>query len=159
MKRNIAMKQCKEEGCNNPVFSNHLCKFHQYLNPKVIDRENKKKLEKAVSTSIYNDKKKYIKPKSKVTGELELFKKIWNEREHISQISGDKIFAFDPKCFHHILTKQAFPEHRLNKDNIVLITKQEHMKIHSMALSDLIHKDNRYQIIKDIDTKIRYGEK
>ena len=64
--------------------------------------------------------------KRKPTGELELFKEIWEERIHISFLSGTPIKYFDVKCFAHVLNKGKYPKFRLNKDNIVLLTPTEH---------------------------------
>jgi hypothetical protein len=123
------MKICKEENCSYPVFGGGYCKNHQWC------RQDKNK--PIVSTSINDRKQKHIKPK-KVTGELELFKEIWNERIHKSEISGLPLSLFDVKCFHHILTKQAYPEHRLDKDNIILLTRSEHISVHSKSIDDQI---------------------
>lgn len=75
----------------------------------------------------------------KVTGELALFKEIWNEREHVSEVSGKRLWELTPhnmdvwvRQFSHILTKAAYPDRkngikmRLNKENIVLMTPEEH---------------------------------
>ena len=62
----------------------------------------------------------------KKTGELELFKKIWEERPHVSEVSGKPLGNFKPMYFSHVLTKGAYPGFRLNKDNIVLKTEHEH---------------------------------
>ena len=58
--------------------------------------------------------------------ELDLFKEIWRERPHYSEVSGEPLDGFSPVYFSHILTKGAYPEHRLNKENIVLKTYDEH---------------------------------
>jgi hypothetical protein len=74
---------------------------------------------KKIITSI---KKKPRKP----TGELEVFKEIWEERPHVSEVSGLTIYRFDIRCFSHILTKGAYGRFRLKKDNILLVTPEEH---------------------------------
>lgn len=62
----------------------------------------------------------------KTTGELQLFKEIWNERPHYSQVSGKRLNGFNVGYFSHILTKAAYPSYRLDKQNIVLKTLEEH---------------------------------
>lgn len=59
-------------------------------------------------------------------GELQVFIEIWNERPHISEVSGIALKAFNVCNFSHILTKGAYPGFRLKKENIVLKTFDEH---------------------------------
>jgi hypothetical protein len=71
--------------------------------------------------------------KRKPTGELELFKKIWAERDRVSFLSG-KPLNFTPgtsfwfSCFAHVLSKakNKYPEYMLNELNIILLTPEEH---------------------------------
>jgi len=69
------------------------------------------------------------KPK-KSTGELEIFKSIYEERGPYSQISGQWI-PFDVRCFSHVLSKGSYPSLRLEKRNIILKTAQEHDAWHT----------------------------
>ena len=134
------MKICKSDGCNNNVFGGGFCKFHQYK------RQEKNK--PIVSTSINSFKEKKIKAKSKASGQLALFKEIWNERAHVSELSGDKISMFDVFCFHHILTKAAYPKFLLFKPNIIILTRAEHRMVHDHSFEDLIKKDIRWAEIE-----------
>lgn len=134
------MKICKSDGCNNNVFGGGFCKFHQYK------RQEKNK--PIVSTSINSFKEKKIKAKSKASGQLTLFKEIWNERAHVSELSGDKISMFDVFCFHHILTKAAYPKFLLFKPNIIILTRAEHRMVHDHSFEDLIKKDMRWAEIE-----------
>lgn len=59
---------------------------------------------------------------------LDLFKEIWEEREHVSYISSDVGLYFNPWCFAHVLSKGAYPRYKFKKENIVLLTPQEHYK-------------------------------
>ena len=140
------MKTCNHSGCSYPVFGGGYCRNHQWC------RQDKNKPQ--ISTSINERRDKHIKPK-KVTGELELFKEIWAERPHVSEISNKAIPLFDVHCFHHVLTKQAYPEHRLNKDNIVLLTRSEHTLAHSKSLEDLIAFDNRWIKLRERYVKVK----
>ncbi len=83
------------------------------------------------------NKKRLVSSKGKVqklpTGELQIFKEIWNERPHFSQISGKPLGEFRVHFFSHILTKAAYPAFRLNKQNIVLKTLEEHHQWETQA--------------------------
>lgn len=64
------------------------------------------------------------------TGELALFREVWNERKHMSEVSGKPLVDTDDRFwisqFSHILPKGLYPEFRLLKENIVLQTALEH---------------------------------
>lgn len=62
----------------------------------------------------------------KKTGELDLFKQIWTERPHESEVSGELLYEFSPAYFAHLLSKGAYPGFRLKKENIILMTFEEH---------------------------------
>lgn len=82
----------------------------------------KSKIVKASSFKKSSIKQKFRKP----TGELELFKQIWEERPHVSQISNEPLESFNIFYFSHILTKQSYPGYRLKKENIWIVTPSEH---------------------------------
>lgn len=69
---------------------------------------------------------KPLKKKRKSTGEKALFEEIWNERPHISEVSGKPLIEFDVRFFSHVIPKSTYPLFRFNKENIVLKTPQEH---------------------------------
>ena len=75
-------------------------------------------------------KTKLGEPKKKKgkTGELELFKEIWNERPHICEVDGKPLGAFSVGLFSHVLTKGAYPGFRLYKKNIVLCRLKWHQQ-------------------------------
>jgi hypothetical protein len=143
------MKTCKHDGCNNPVFSHSFCRSHQWC------RQDDKR--PVASTSIHSKKERHIKPKKGITGELELFKQIWAEREHVSYVSGVKIPVFDIKSFHHVCTKQAFPELRLVKENIVLLTRAEHANAHAHTFDDLIKRNSNWSKVKELHDALKSG--
>ena len=71
------------------------------------------------------------KEKKQASGQYEMFLEIWNERPHVSFVSGkplDKWFGgkLFVNLFAHVLSKGAFPKYKLNKENIVLLTPFEH---------------------------------
>lgn len=57
---------------------------------------------------------------------LPFFKEIWDERPHISEVSGRTLPAFHPILFSHIISKGAAPSLKFRKDNIMLMTSDEH---------------------------------
>ena len=62
------------------------------------------------------------------TTEMEVYEHIWLERPHASFISGQPISRPSPKNFLHVLPKalDKYPHFRLNPDNIILGTWDEH---------------------------------
>jgi len=137
------MKKCKSENCNRDVFSHNYCKFHQH--ERTDDKAMGLKNVVSKQTVI---KRTPIKAKFKPpTGQLDMFKEIWSERPHVSELSGEKII-FDVKCFHHILTKQAYPKYLLYKPNIILLTRNEHRMVHDFSFEDLIKKDVRWAAVE-----------
>jgi hypothetical protein len=76
---------------------------------------------------VFKEKKAY-KFKKEPTGEAQVFKMIWNERPHKSQISGAPIKEATPTNFLHVLPKaqNKYPEFKLLKQNIILGTAEEH---------------------------------
>lgn len=60
----------------------------------------------------------------------ELFEYIWETRPHVSEISGKPLVPKGHMMWHwqlaHVLPKGAYPKYRLNPDNIMLMTWEEH---------------------------------
>lgn len=61
---------------------------------------------------------------------LSIFMDIWMERPHKSEISGrwlgkEALSTF----FHHILPKSKYPDATFDKENIILLTFDEHQKV------------------------------
>ena len=61
---------------------------------------------------------------------LNFFLSIWKERPHKSEVSGKKIYG-EPLTiyFHHILEKNKYPEYKYDKDNIIILTWEEHDQV------------------------------
>lgn len=76
--------------------------------------------------------------------QIELFQEIWNEREHVSELSGkylgDEMNAW---FFAHILSKGSNPQLKYNKENIMLLTQDEHWQVDQnthLAKQDPLYK-------------------
>ena len=60
----------------------------------------------------------------------EMFRKIWNERPHYSELSGEFLGKeISSVFFHHILPKRYYEEALLDEDNIILLTWDEHTNV------------------------------
>lgn len=60
----------------------------------------------------------------------DLFLHIWRKRQHKSEVSGDYL-GKEPLSvfFHHILPKEKYPGAKLDEDNIILLTLDEHTNV------------------------------
>jgi hypothetical protein len=62
----------------------------------------------------------------------EMFKWIWENRPHVSQISGKLLLPENHPMWHwqfaHVLPKGAYPSYKLNSENIMLMLPSEHEK-------------------------------
>lgn len=91
--------------------------------------------------------------------EAEMFREIWNERAHKSELSGRDIGNdMLPEFFHHILTKGKYPHFKYNKDNIILLHPDEHFIIHHGTADDVIAYEKQYKCkfakLTDIKAKL-----
>ena len=60
----------------------------------------------------------------------EVFREIWNERPHYSEVSWTKLGKeILSTYFHHILPKARYEEAKFDKDNIILLTQDEHTMV------------------------------
>lgn len=71
------------------------------------------------------------KESKQASGQYQMFLEIWDERPHVSFVSGqplDKYYGgkLFVNMFAHVLSKGAFPNFKLKKENIVLLTPFEH---------------------------------
>lgn len=76
----------------------------------------------------------------KASGQLVVFLKIWNERPHVCQVTGDPIPYFDIWGFMHLLGKKAYPRFILYEKNILLVKRSIHIKYDDRDRSDPIFK-------------------
>jgi len=112
------MKQCSVEGCNNPVWSKGLCKYH-------IHKTRVKPMR--ASTMASREKRR------EDTDEMrKFFLTIWSKRLHYSEVSGEWL-GKEPLSiyFHHILPKNKYPEAKFDEENIILLTFDEHQNVES----------------------------
>jgi hypothetical protein len=116
-------KKCIAFNCNYNVFSKDYCKIHQHLRTD----DKKPKPIKAIS-----DKRKAYKSDPNNPKEIDIFNEIWNERPHVSELSG-KPLPYDKSnmamwvCqFLHVIPKGKSPKLRYDKRNILLGTLEEH---------------------------------
>lgn len=60
------------------------------------------------------------------------FLEIWKERPHKSEVSGDRLYEpVSSAYFHHILNRKKHAEAEYDKDNIILLTLDEHSNCES----------------------------
>ncbi len=68
----------------------------------------------------------------KFKNQIELFEWIWENRPHVSEISGKPLLPKGNMFWHHqflhVLSKGAYPSMKLDPNNIMLATKEEHEK-------------------------------
>lgn len=109
--------KCKIEGCNNPVWGNELCANHK---PRKVLAKTNKLSKLAKFTSFDNS----------ISEMREFFICIWNKRPHHSQVSMDYL-GKEPLSvfFHHILSKEKYPEAMFDEENIILLTLDEHSNV------------------------------
>lgn len=113
-------RQCKIEGCKNPVWSNGLCQNHITRKPfkrKRIsvkkEREKTERVERAVRRHM-------------------LFQQIWKQRPHKSEVSGARLGREALSTFfHHILPKSKYPQGEFDPENIIMLTPDEHANVES----------------------------
>jgi hypothetical protein len=82
----------------------------------------------------------------------EMFQEIWKERPHYSELSWTRLGReISSIYFHHILPKSKYKEAMFDKENIILLTGDEH----SLAESD----PTRYEEINNRRKKLKekYG--
>lgn len=83
----------------------------------------------------------------------EFFMSIWKKRKHVSEVSGEKISMFSPANHHHILHKETHPYAKLDEENIIILSLQEHANVHlDMYRYEEINK-RREMLIKKYELK------
>ena len=80
----------------------------------------------------------------------EFFLQIWSKRSHHSEVSG-KWLGNEPLTvfFHHILSKEKYPQASLDEENIVLLTLEEHEQVElDMYRYEEINDQRKYLLNK-----------
>lgn len=97
-------------------------------NPKPPKREKKPK--KPLKRSYIRYKRppqeKIDKEKAELTEMRLFFLEIWNERPHKSEVSGLPLYEPLDLFFDHLLPKKKWPQYKLCRWNIALVTWEEH---------------------------------
>jgi len=77
------------------------------------------------------------------------FTQIWKKRPHRSEISGEYLGKEASSAFfHHILPKNKYPKIRMDEENIILLTLDEHADVESdMYKYDIINQ-RRTKLLK-----------
>jgi hypothetical protein len=75
-----------------------------------------------------------------------LFLEIWSKRPHKSEVSGESLGKEALSIFfHHILAKEKYPLAKLDEENIVLLTLDEHTNVENdMYKYEEINKRRNY---------------
>ena len=92
------------------------------------------------------------KGKSSLNKDHLFFMEIWKKRPHRSEISGVYL-GKEPSSafFHHILPKNKYPEVRMDEENIILLTIDEHADVESdMYKFDIINQ-RRINLLKKLN--------
>ncbi len=111
-------KFCKQCGKlnENPLLK--LCREHYYQeqldNPKQLKFNQ---IKRSKPKQVSNKRKERLSKYS----EKDLFKEVWNEREHVCEDCGKFLKEAKAHNFDHIIPKSKWEEYRLNKNNIKLI--------------------------------------
>lgn len=93
--------------------------------------------------------------KKKATGEREVFEVIWNERKHVSFVSGQPL-RNEAKAwfFAHVLPKSTYPRFRLLPKNIVLLTFDEHYEWDN-GDRDKLRKDPKWNAMFALEAELK----
>ena len=109
------MKQ-KCEICGRPAMSNR-CVWHKQKSiskGKLVPRRHVQKKDKETINVMW-----------------EFFLRVWKNRNHVSEVSGEKLDSPPSSLyFHHILLKSKHKEAMYDEENIIILSSMEHQKVH-----------------------------
>jgi len=113
------VKTCSVEGCENRIWGKGLCLSHIKRKPITPKRGG-----------LLVAKRDMFVQKTKIETMRNFFLEIWKERKHYSEVSGTYLGS-EPLStfFHHILSKEKYPDEAYNKSNIILLTLDEHTSV------------------------------
>ncbi len=128
-------------------------RVHSKLQQKQLSSSQKREGYKKVKP-LAHKKRKPILHRKKRTGELEIFQKIWAERDHRSQISGQHLGEEMSVWFmSHIVPKSIAPGLRLDPRNIILKTPDEHATWENKKHT--IRDDPKWKWIFELEEKLK----
>jgi len=120
LKRKTPLKSKTKLGARKK--SNKLLNIIKGDDPTIIDKLKEKGLVRKASS---------LSTKRKPTGEKEVFRRIWESREHKCLTCGVYISEARAINFSHLLPKGKYPEYRLDERNIVLQCGDCHTRWHN----------------------------
>lgn len=112
-------------------YSQHPVRFSEGRNDSSFTWRSKRSSLNGKRKRVVRNNKSIISKRRKPTGELALFKKLYEERGPYSQVAPYEYVPFDVRCFSHLLSKQSYPSLRLEPENIVIKTPQQHDMWHN----------------------------
>ena len=120
LKRKTPLKSKTKLGARKK--SNKLLNIIKGDDPTIIEKLKEKGLVRKASS---------LSTKRKPTGEKEVFRRIWESREHKCLTCGVYISEARAINFSHLLPKGKYPEYRLDERNIVLQCGDCHTRWHN----------------------------
>lgn len=95
--------------------------------------------------------------KNNFKNQKELFNWIWENRLHISELSGEDLYPKGHYQWHwqflHVLPKGSYPKYKLNPDNILLALPEEHAKQNEFNIFNEKHEQLRQQYYQEFYNK------
>jgi len=132
------MRICSAQNCNYNVFGTDkntgkgYCKIHQFLRSDIV-RTIKKKSIKERNKCLSKNKYDFDVFQWGFKSELSMFRWIWKNRPHRSEISRRDLMKVNHSLFlnmfAHILPKKQYPLFRYNPNNIMQLAPIEHTLI------------------------------
>jgi hypothetical protein len=141
--------------------------FYKLSKCKLCNDNNDKPTVKGLCQHHYwSEKRKTYKKKISVrkpTGELALFKTIFEEREKRCFLTNAKLKSYEyymsigmfHNIFHHVLSKGLYGRFRFNPNNIIMLLPDVHNDVEVMATSDLMRKYPHYNKLLTLKDKLK----
>lgn len=94
--------------------------------------------------STFKAKPKPMRKRAQKNGptQMDVFRQIWAERPHVSEVGGEFLGEeMQPIFMSHLLPKGSYRKYKLDKRNIVLMTAEEHIVWGDIGPRHLQHMD------------------
>ena len=147
---------CNKEGCNNPYIENKkygLCgdcnfeRIHHKTRLQAYKDKNEEKSDKVIVRVKKTVKTPKNKQKYKNTGELLMFKEIWEERDHIcincKKELGEEL---NIQYFSHRVSKGRDAKLRLEKSNIDILCCECHFAHEFQGNKKFKEREDKYKV-------------